>query len=225
MKFTFIIRALYRRDISKYAPIDRKLEIREIYDLVPSELNNPNKRFIITKVDAKARFRSYQNDFSWLIAAGAALPAFNVTEPTRPLLLARQRNLFKLFYSDVGLLTSSYTRSTSLAVISGREDVNNGSLHENAAAQELTAHGFSLYYLNSKKLGELDFVVQDADDRVFPIEIKSGKSYKRHRAMNNVLATAEYGLERGYVFGLGNIEEDGKVVHLPIYMIGLLESE
>lgn len=219
------IRNQYRHDISKYAPTDRKLEIKEIYDLVPSELNNPNKRFVITKLDANARFRSYQSDFLWLVAAGVAIPAYNVDAPESPLLLSKKHNLFKLFYSDVGLLTSSFSRSVSLDLLSDRQDVNYGCVFENAVAQELVARGFDLYYFNSKKYGELDFVVQDKNDRVVPIEVKSGKSYKRHAALNNVLEVENYHLERGYVFGPCNIEVTGKLVYAPVYLAGMLESD
>lgn len=219
------IREQYRHDISKYAPKERRLEIKEIYDLVPSELNNPNKRFILSKLDVNARFRSYQSDFLWLAASGVALPCYNVDAPEAPLLLSKKRNLFKLFYSDVGLLTSSFSRSVSLDLLSDRQDVNYGCVFENAAAQELAAHGFDLFYYNSKKYGELDFVVQDRNDRVIPIEVKSGKSYKRHAALNNVMDVENYHLEQGYVLGPCNVEVEGKVVYLPVYMAGLMENE
>lgn len=218
------IKLLYRRDISKYAERD-KLAIKEIYDLIPSELNNPNKRFVLKRLNEHARFRSYQNDFSWLIEADVAIAAYNVDEPCRPLLLSKERNLFKLFYSDVGLLTSSFLKKTSQDILMGERDVNYGSTFENAVAQELVCHGFDLYYYNSKKYGEIDFVVEDKNGTVMLLEVKSGKDYRRHRALDNVLAIENYHLERGYVLGSCNIEEKGLVVYLPIYMISRFLNE
>ncbi|KAB8291991.1 ATP-binding protein [Bifidobacterium avesanii] len=219
------IKREYRRDISKYARKEDRLHIRSIYDLVPSELNNANKRFTFSKIDKGLRFKAVAADFDWLVAAGVTIAAYNVNEPCVPLEMSKERNLFKLFYNDVGLLTSSFLKKTSLDVLDGNPDVNYGAIYENAMAQELSAHGFGLYYFNSKKWGELDFLVQDRNDVVVPIEVKSGKSYKRHRAMDNVLAQVDYHLDGGYVFGPCNVSVEDKVTYLPIYMAGLLSNE
>ena len=211
----------YRRDISQYARKEDRLHIRSIYDLVPSELNNPNKRFTFAKIEKNTRFQAVANDFDWLAAANVAIPAYNVDEPRKPLEMSKERNLFKLFYSDVGLLTSAYLNSTALDILAGDDEVNYGAIYENVVAQELTAHGFShLYYYNSKRLGELDFLVQDLNDNIIPIEVKSGKNYKVHRALNNVLAEESYHLHQGLVFGPGNIETNNNITYYPIYLIG-----
>lgn len=216
----------YRRDISQYARREDRLHIRSIYDLIPGELNNPNKRFTFSKIEKNARFRTTAADFDWLAAANVAIPAYNVDEPKRPLKMSMERNLFKLFYSDVGLLTGSFLKSTSLDILDGVEDVNYGSIYENLVAQELTAHGFDdLYYYNSKKLGELDFLIQDRNDNVIPLEIKSGKGYKRHRALDSVLAADTYHIQQGYVLGPDNVSVSGRVTYLPIYMVGLFTNE
>ena len=216
----------YRRDISQYARREDRLHIRSIYDLIPGELNNPNKRFTFSKIEKNARFRTTAADFDWLAAANVAIPAYNVDEPKRPLKMSMERNLFKLFYSDVGLLTGSFLKSTSLDILDGVEDVNYGSIYENLVAQELTAHGFDdLYYYNSKKLGELDFLIQDRNDNVIPLEIKSGKGYKRHRALDNVLAADTYHIQQGYVLRPPNLSVSGRVTSLPIYMVGLFTNE
>ena len=216
----------YRRGISQYARREDRLHIRSIYDLIPGELINPNKRFTFSKIEKNARFRTTAADFDWLAAANVAIPAYNVDEPKRPLKMSMERNLFKLFYSDVGLLTGSFLKSTSLDILDGVEDVNYGSIYENLVAQELTAHGFDdLYYYNSKKLGELDFLIQDRNDNVIPLEIKSGKGYKRHRALDNVPAADTYHIQQGYVLGPDNVSVSGKVTYLPIYMVGLFTNE
>ncbi len=100
-----------------------------------------------------------KNSFLWLTNAGVALPVYNVEEPKIPLLLARSRNLFKLFQSDIGLLASQYAERIQMWIIKGDKDINFGSIYENAVAQELVAHGIAPYYYNNKKRGELDFVI------------------------------------------------------------------
>ncbi|MBO4277098.1 MAG: DUF4143 domain-containing protein, partial [Clostridia bacterium] len=102
--------------------------------------------------------------------------------------------------------------------------INFGSIYENVAAEELTAHGYTLYYYNSKKFGELDFVIEE-DGKILPIEIKSGKDYYRHNAMDNVLNLADYDIGEGYVFCNGNVEVVGKVTYFPIYMLMFLHKK
>lgn len=213
---------LYRRDISKYDEQNR-LYLNEIFDLIPSELNAKNKRFIFKNLHDKARFDKYYDSFLWLKNAGVALPVNVVDEPRIPLLLSKSQNLFKLFSNDVGLLAAQYGNEIQLKILQHETSINFGSIYENVAAQELTAHGYALYYYNSKKFGELDFVIE-MNGKVLPIEIKSGKDYYRHNAMDNCLGITEYGLEEGYVFCNGNVENKGKVTYFPIYMLMFLQK-
>lgn len=222
-----IIRA-YRKDITKYNPT-RKLQIEEIYDLIPSEMNAKNKRFILKELNEKARFSKYEDSFLWLKDAGVAIPAYNVEEPRIPLLLNKQRNLFKLFLNDVGLLAAMYGRDIQTRLLGQNPNVNYGAVYENLAAQELYAHGFSgegqhsLYYFNSKKQGELDFVVEHGDS-VLPIEIKSGKDYERHNALSNIMGNEEYNIPTAHVYCQDNVRVSGKIRYFPIYLIAFLEQ-
>ena len=214
---------LYRRDISKYDAQDR-LYLNEIFDLIPSELNAKNKRFILKNLNEKARFDKYYDSFLWLKNAGVALPVNVVDEPKVPLLLSKSKNLFKLFSNDVGLLAAQYGGEIQIQILQHETTINFGSIYENVAAEELTAHGFTLYYYNSKKFGELDFVIE-VGGKVLPIEIKSGKDYYRHNAMDNVLKQSDYGIEEGYVFCGGNIEQIDKITYFPIYMLMFLQKK
>ncbi len=213
---------LYKRDISKYDEQNR-LYLNEIFDLIPSELNAKNKRFIFKNLHNKARFDKYYDSFLWLKNAGVALPVNVVDEPKVPLLLSKSQNLFKLFSNDVGLLAAQYGNEIQLKILQHETTINFGSIYENVAAQELSAHGYTLYYYNSKKYGELDFVIEK-EGKVLPIEIKSGKDYYRHNAMDNVLSIAEYAIEEGYVFCNGNVDNKGKVTYFPIYMLMFLQK-
>ena len=212
---------LYRKDIAKYDP-DNRLYIKDIFDMIPSELNARNKRFILKSLHEKAKFERYKNSFLWLADAGVALPTYNVEEPRLPLKLNEQRSLFKLFLNDVGLLAYLYSMQFQQQIIIGETNINFGAIFENFAAQELHAHGYTLYYFNSKKQGELDFVVEH-DGRILPIEIKSGKDYKRHNALSNVMANAEYDIRSAIVFSNGNYEVQGRVDYWPVYMLMYLQ--
>ena len=158
-----------------------------------------------------------ENDFLWLKDAGVAIPVYNISEPKLSLVISENCNLFKLFFSDVGLLTSRYSNQVKMSILNKDKAINNGALFENVVAQELLAKGHKEYYFNSKKQGELDFVIE-LDGKVVPLEIKSGKDYKRHSALNNVLEGEEYQISEG------NVETVGRKVYMPIYMIMFLEN-
>ena len=216
----------YKRDITKYEK-ERKLQIEEIYNLIPSELNAKNKRFILKELGEKARFARYESGFLWLKDAGVAIPTYNVESPTMPLLLNKQRNLFKLFVNDVGLLAAMYGGDIQVCLLNNL-NVNYGAAFENLVAQEFYAHGFAidhdLFYFNSKKQGELDFVVEYHGE-VLPIEVKSGKDYERHRALSNIMDNDEYAIPKAFVFCQENIQVKDRLVYLPIYMLMFFQHE
>ena len=214
---------LYKKDIAKYDP-DNKLYIEEIFNLIPPELNAKNKRFILKRLNENAKYERYENSFLWLKSAGVALPVYNVEEPRVPLLLARSRNLLKLFLSDIGLLAAQYANGIQVRIIKGDKDINFGSIYENAVAQELVAHGFEPYYYNSKKRGEIDFVIEN-NGKVLPIEVKSGKDYVYHRALSNIMDCEDYDLPEALVLNNDNLTVDGRTTYLPVYMVMFLEKE
>ena len=211
----FVIRA-YRRDISKYDP-DHALRIREIYDLLPSELASENKRFKLSGAVPDSRFSRVEDGFLWLKNAGVAIPSYCTEEPKPPLRLSEKRNLFKLFANDVGLLAAMYAEGIQLRILAGETAFNIGAVYENAVAQELKTHGFNLSYYHSKKRGELDFVVENVGHAI-PIEVKSGKDYKRHNALRNVLADGNYPINEAIVLSNENVERVGKITYAPVYM-------
>ena len=214
----------YKLDFTQYEEENRKLIITHIYELIPAELNEKNKRFMIADIRKGLRYGRVEDSFTWLWKAGVAFGVFNTTEPTVPLMLNEKISLFKMFLSDVGLLTTIYGKACKLKIVSKEKDVNKGAVYENVVAQELHAHGYSLYYYNSKKKGELDFVVEHAG-QVLPIEVKSGKDYEKHSALDNVMAAREYGIEEAYVFTNDNVKVDGKLTYFPIYMAMFLQDD
>lgn len=214
----------YRLDFTQYEEENRRLILTHIYELIPAELNEKNKRFMIADIKKSLRYDRVSDSFTWLWKAGVALGVFNTTEPTVPLMLNEKSTLFKAFLSDVGLLTTIYGKACKLQIVSKGMDINKGAIYENVVAQELYAHGYPLYYYNNKKNGELDFVIEHAGE-VLPIEVKSGKNYERHSALDNVLAAREYGIKEALVLTNDNVKTDGAVTYYPIYMIMFLQND
>jgi len=214
----------YKLDFTQYEEENRKLIITHIYELIPAELNEKNKRFMIADINKNLRYERISDSFVWLWKSGVALGVFNTTEPTIPLMLNEKSALFKLFISDVGLLTTIYGKSCKLKIVNKESDINKGAVFENVVAQELHAHGYPLYYYNSKKLGEIDFIVEQ-NGKSLPIEVKSGKAYNKHSALNNLLDVKEYGIEGAFIFTNDNVKIEGKFNYLPIYMVMFLRDE
>lgn len=207
---------LYHWDIAQYDP-ENKLYIDDIFELIPSELNAKNKRFILKDLNEHRQFSRHENGFVWLRDAGVALPTYNVEEPRVPLKLSELRSLFKLFQNDVGLLAAQYAQEIAMQILIGKVNINFGAIYENFVAQELKAKGWNLYYFNSKKQGEVDFLLEE-NGTIRPIEVKSGKDYHRHSALTNLLSTEEYGINEALVLNNGNLEMRGNVLYAPIYM-------
>ncbi len=217
------ILALYRQDITKYSKND-KIRIKDIFDRIPSELNSKNHRFMLSDIDKNARMNRYESSFVWLSDAGVTLPCYNVSQPVVPFELNELRNLMKLFLNDTGLLCAMSAGNVQFDILQGNLGINLGSILENLMAQELASHGFSLRYFDRKNLGELDFVIQKGSSAL-ALEIKSGKDFHRHAALDNVMANREWKMEKGLVFCTGNIETAGKIIYLPLYMIQFLMQD
>ena len=215
--------ALYKEDFSQYESEDKKLKLISIYDIIPAELNKQNKKFVFTMLNKELKFDRYENSFLWLKDAGVALPVYNVEAPVIPLKASKSSNVFRLFSNDTGLLTSAYPAETKLELINKNSEVNNGAHFENAVAQQLTANGLEPYFCKKKNIGELDVLVE-MDGKVVPIEVKSGKAYKAHKSLDNFMNISDYHIEKAYVLSVANMEQEGSVVYLPIYMCYLLKE-
>lgn len=214
---------LYQLDFTKYEK-NAKLQLIDFYKSVPAQLNAQNQRFYLNKVTNIDSYRKAANNCIWLKDAGVVLPTYNVTDLTRPLIINEKRNLFKLFLSDVGLLSSYFTDNEILTLLSNPKDLDLGSLFENFVAQELKYSGYDLRYYNNKKIGEIDFVIEH-NGKVTPIEVKSGKVYKKHQALTNAISSKNYDIDEGYVFCISNFEDVGDVHYCPIYSIMYLNEE
>lgn len=215
---------LYKEDFSQYEQEDKKLRLKSIYEIIPAELNKQNKKFVFTMLDKELKFDRYENSFLWLKDAGVVIPVYNADLPVIPLLASKSSNVFRLFSSDIGLLTSAYPAETKIELISQNGEVNNGAHFENAVAQQLLANGFNPFFCKKKNLGELDFLIE-MEGKVVPIEVKSGKGYKSHKALDNYMRIPDYHLGRAYVFSTYNVEKGGEVIYLPIYMSYLLKEK
>jgi predicted AAA+ superfamily ATPase len=216
---------LYREDASQYS-IDEKLHIRRIYDLIPSNMENRKKRLRFNEVEEKRgkAARDYEDDIEYLISAGVALEVRAISNPTFPLISSAKKNLLKLYLNDVGLLSFILFRNNVTAIKDDQLGINLGAVYETVVATELQAHGHTLFYYDNKQKGEVDFLVDDYDSlSVLPIEVKSGKDYKVHSALNAFVDNAEYNIKKSLVLSNNrDIYTENGITYMPIYYVMFL---
>lgn len=218
------VHELYEVDCTKYEmENNKKLQIRRIYEMIPSVLENKKKRIVIRDIENKdwKRHNDYIEEFEYLIAAGIALETKAVSTPTFPLIENSTKNLFKLYLNDVGILSDIYYQNNIKAIMSDNRSINLGTIYETVVAQELKAHGYNLFYYDNKKNGEVDFLIDDIDNLSnIPLEVKSGKDYTIHGALNKFMKNDSYNIKRAYV--LSNEREvysKERITYIPIYYI------
>ncbi len=215
----------YGDDASKYDK-DHKLKIKRIYDLIPSILENKKKRIVLKDIEniKGKRFSNYIDEFDYLINSGIALEVKAISNPSFPLIQSSGKNLVKLYLNDAGLLTNILYKYNIKAVIDNECSVNLGAVYELVVASELKAHGHNLFYYDNKANGEVDFLIDNYNNlSVTPIEVKSGKDYTIHYAINRFLKNKSYNVKFGYVLSNNRIIiNKDNLIYLPIYMIMFL---
>jgi predicted AAA+ superfamily ATPase len=219
------IQQYYAIDASKY-DAENRLKIRKIYEMLPSVLENKKKRVVVKNIENKAgkRYSDYEEEFEYLIHSGIALEVRAISNPLFPLIESSNKNLLKLYLNDVGLLTNVLYKNNIQAIMNNETGVNLGSVYECVVASELKAHGKNLFYYDNKKRGEVDFLIDDYDMlSVLPIEVKSGKDYSVHRALNNFVANNDYNIQVAYVVSNEReVSVKNKIIYLPVYYIMFL---
>ena len=214
------IQEYYKADASKYDN-ERKLKIRRIYDLIPSNMKNKKKRIIVQEIEnLKGKtFNNYSDEFDYLISAGIALNVQAISNPVFPLIESVGKNLLKLYLNDVGILTNILYKNNIRAILDNEKSVNLGSVYETVIASELIAHNHKLFYYDNRTKGEVDFLIDDYDTlSVVPIEVKSGKDYTIHSALNNFVHNDDYKIKKAYVISNDRIvKQNDKIIYIPVY--------
>ncbi|EID85239.1 putative ATPase (AAA+ superfamily) [Treponema sp. JC4] len=220
------IHEYYGMDASKY-DFEHKLKIKRIFDMIPSSLENKKKRLIVQDIENKKgkRFSNYQDEFDYLINAGIALEVKAISTPVFPLDEHSGKNLLKLYLNDVGILSSILYANNIRAILDSEKNINLGTVYEAVVAQELKAHGKELFYYDNKAKGEVDYLINDYDSlSILPIEVKSGKDYYIHSALNTFLKNKDYNISKAIVLsneGQIYTDENG-ITYLPIYFVMFL---
>lgn len=217
----------YAADASKYDP-SRKLHIRRVYDMIPSNMGNKKKRVVAQDIEHKRgkTFADYQDAFDYLVSAGIALSVQAISTPVFPLLESSKKNLLKLYLNDVGILSGLLYRHNIRAILDDQQSINLGSVYETVVASELIAHGHRLFYYDNRNKGEVDFLIDDYDQlSAVPIEVKSGKDYTVHSALKTFVENEDYHVQQAFVLSNAReIRTKGKITYLPVYFVMFFEN-
>lgn len=217
----------YAADVSKYDE-EKKLKIRRVYDLIPSNMENKKKRVVAQSIENKKgkTFADYQDEFEYLISAGIALNVQAISNPAFPLIESAGKNPLKLYLNDVGILTGILYGNNIRAVLDDEKSINLGSVYESVVASELAAHGYRLFYYDNRTRGEVDYLIDDYDSlSAVPVEVKSGKNYTVHSALNTLVQKEDYHIKKAFVLSNEReIARKGKNIYLPVYYIMFFQN-
>lgn len=218
----------YAADASKYDE-ERKLKIRRVYDLIPSNMENKKKRVVAQSIENRKgkTFQDYSDEFEYLISAGIALNVQAISNPVFPLIESAGKNLLKLYLNDVGILTGILYGNNIRAVLDDEKSVNLGAVYETVVASELIAHGYKLFYYDNRSKGEVDYLIDDYGSlSAVPIEVKSGKDYTVHSALNTFVQNEDYHIKKAFVVSNERkVSNKGKIIYIPIYYIMFFNAD
>jgi len=213
----------YENDFSKHAPYSITPRIRMLWNSIPSQLAKENKKFIYKAVKTGSRAKDYELALSWLIDCGLVHQVFRVSKPGLPLKASEDRNAFKLFISDVGLLGAMGDIDVK-TLLQGNlifEEFK-GALTEQYVFQQLkTLPDMAIYYWSAEQsTAEIDFLVQNFGS-VIPIEVKSEENLqaKSLRTYFN-----KYAPETVIRTSMSDYREESWMINLPLYAIGKLKN-
>jgi len=205
----------YFDDISKYATGPEKPKVKNAYLSIPKQLAKENKKFQFSVVEKKATARKYENSIEWLRDASLVWMCCNVSAPDFPLTAYEKENQYKLYTSDIGLLTAMYGFDMKKAVIDNTLKGNvQGGIYENLILDMMSKRGYKLnYYRTDNGSIEVEFLMTK-DAQVIPIEVKAGNGSTI--SLNTLLAKDD--IPYGYKLISGNVGVNDKKIVLPLYM-------
>ena len=167
----------YLNDMNKYVVSNAEsIKIEAIYKSIPTQLSNPSNKFQYSKLNKNARSRDYIEPLNWLISSSMIYKSNLIKNIQIPLKGFIDENCFKLYLSDVGLLTSLLGVKYNDIILDNLE-IYKGIITENYVATQFVSNKNDLYYWSSSNKAEIDFLLYN-DDGIIPVEVKANKNIK-----------------------------------------------
>ncbi len=211
----------YKDDVAKYSTKTMKEKVRECFESIPEQLAKDNKKFQYKVVKYGTTSRYYSNSLNWILDSGLGIKVNRLKTFDIPLRAYRDYNAFKFYLSDTGLLLAFYKENLSNEIINGNLGIFKGAIFENIIAQSLIYNDLDIYYYQKADNLEIDFVTY-FDNKIVPIEVKSGKNVKA-TSIKNIIEKEK--LDYGIILSTNNLNyENPKIKMLPLYMIIFLKT-
>ena len=191
-------------------------------------MQNVKKRIVVKDIEGikGKRYANYVDEFDYLINSGISNEVKSVSTPVYPLCQTQDKNLLKLYMNDVGLLSNLLFRFNTKPILETVRSINLGALYETVVASQLKALGHNLFYYDNRNNGEVDFLIDDYENlAVLPIEVKSGRDYMIHSAIDRFLRNPDYPVARGVVLSNDReIKDVDKITYYPVYFVMFFRS-
>jgi predicted AAA+ superfamily ATPase len=205
----------YIADMVKYAQATETNKILAAFNSIPAQLAKENHKFQYKIIKNGARAYDYEAPLDWLQVAGIVRKCMKVTEGKFPLELFAQHNSFKIYLSDIGLLSSRYALPHNV-LLSNFSDFENikGALAENYVFSAMTNNEYQPHYWESEGKAEVDFVFQDKNGKIIPVEVKSSE-HNRSRSLN--LYVEKYKPDYSIRISFKNFGFENNIKSVPLY--------
>ena len=213
----------YDQDLSKHAPVNMVPRIRMLWDSIPGQLAKENRKFIYGLIKEGSRAKDYEMALSWLIDCGMVHKVARVTKPAIPLKAYEDRGAFKLFISDVGLL-SAMGDIDSGSLLDGNEIFSEfkGALTEQYVFQQLVAsEQYPIFYWTAERsTAEIDFIIQHKG-KVIPIEVKAEENLQ---AKSLKVYNEKFKPSVSIRTSMSDYRKEAWLTNLPLYTINFLSN-
>lgn len=219
---------LYHDDVSKFAE-GYEDKVFALFDGIPAQLSKKEKKYKLSSLGKKARFRSYEDSFIWLNESMFVNSCFNATDPNVGLALSADHSTRKCYMADTGLLVTQTFMDKAFtenglysAILFDKLSINEGMIMENVVAQMLRTNGHKLYFYsrtdatNRKNDMEIDFLITEGN-KICPIEVKSN-NYVSHSSLNKFRDKFSSKIGNSYILYSKDVMVKDGIIHLPIYM-------
>ena len=210
----------YSIDINKYmSKNDFKIRAIDCFQSIPNQLKQQNKKFKYSIVSKQARSREFENSLQWLQLAGLVIYCYNVKTLKEPLELFQDKNCFKLYCFDTGILLSMMNEADYYGVLNGTQNPDVGGIYENAVASILNQYYDNsplMYYTQGQSM-EVDFVIRNKN-QLIPLEVKSGNNLKSP-SLNSLSSNKDFACLK---VSSKLVKETDVIKNIPFYMFALL---
>lgn len=212
----------YIADMAKYATSTETTKIMAVYNIISAQLAKENKKFQYKLIKSGARAYEYETAINWLNASGIINQCTKIKEGKLPLSAFIEPESFKIYMGDVGLLCNKFGIPANIVIVEN-DNMNDfkGALAENYVCNSLVQCGLKPYYWESNGKAEVDFVVQDKEGNIIPIEVKSS-IHTRSKSLN--VFKSLYKIPYSIRISTKNFGFENDIKCIPLYSVFCLDN-